>query len=122
MKWPFVSRERLDAAERFLALAHAEARRERDIADARYDALLEKFTALRVQGAVPEPKPEAESQALPTLAVDSLKVLIGERCGNNVTLRKLMLRQLAIDRATGKSDDEIQKSIEQGVSSDGVPV
>lgn len=130
MSLPWVARERLEAAERFLATAHAETRRERDIADARYDVLLTryddllaKFTTLRVQGAVAESSPlsvDSTAQFAPK-EPDELKTLIHETCGSDYRRRAMMLRQLAADRASKASTDAIRAAILNGYSSDGVP-
>lgn len=127
MKSPWVARERLDQAEDRLRAAHAEALNERDLADLRsdnlqrrYDDLLSKFMALRVQGATLEPEPPVYAPA-PTAAYDALRDLIDQRSNGNLRVRAMMLRQLAIDRAEGSSDEAIRVAIEQGVPSDGVP-
>lgn len=122
MKWPWVSRARLEQAEDLLRLAHAENRRERDIAEQRYDALLEKFTALRVQGAVPETPVVVEYPTRAPGPPDELRDLIHERCGGDLRKRGMMLRQLKQDRLDRVSEADIRRRIEEGVSSDGVPV
>lgn len=127
MSLPWVSRERLEQAERLLSIAHAETLRERDIAEQRYDNLLrryddllEKFTALRVQGAVPELKPVEYAVAQP-VERDELRELIADRCGTDMRKRGMMLRQLAADRAAQVPDEQIRAAIEQGIQPDGVP-
>lgn len=133
MKLPWVSRDRLDAMQRLLDVAHAEARQERSIADVRYDALLEKYQALKMAGAVEVPKPldlprDAAGnvtinslQPLYAPPADEMRELIDAQCGGNYRRRAMMLRQLAADRAAKVSDDDIRAAILNGVPSDGVP-
>lgn len=132
MKLPFVSRGAYEAVERSAIHAaedaHAarlEARRERDIADARYDDLLAKYHALRatvvpgtnvVTAAAPSETPVGQP-----VEADELKALIGEVCGTDTRKRGMMLRALAADRAANVSEDRIRSMILAGVSSDGVP-
>lgn len=123
MRWP-VSRDRLDAMQRLLDIAHAEARQERSIADARYDALLEKYQALKVAGAVEAPKPPAFVEAATVtqrLKDDPMLPLIANRSGGNLRLRAMMLRQLEADRAANVSDADIEAGILNGVPGSGVP-
>jgi hypothetical protein len=90
---------------------------------ARFDALLEKYHALRLQGAeAPPPLPKI-SELPPRTVVDpdaELKGLIAEQAGPDLRKRAIMLRQLKRDRLDGVSVEEIRKQIEQGVQSDGV--
>lgn len=131
MKWPWVSRERLVAAEsdiaewrRFTARLANDIEQERK----RYDALLEKFTALRVAGAIREPRPgmelgmNEELLKMPVAKADELRDLIHERCGGDLRRRSLMLAQLKRDRLDGIDDDKIRERIETGVESAGVPL
>lgn len=109
-----------------------------DLADQqkRYDALLEKFMALRVAGAVPEaPRliapcpPDCAEKAphvhAPGLAAfrepDEMLSLIDAKAGGNLRMRGMMLRQLAADRANGVSDEDIRAGILNGVPGNGVP-
>lgn len=89
----------------------------------RYDELLQTVLAMKAKGA--EVVPVADSVVVPAPAkpieTDELKVLIHERCGTNVGMRAMMLRQLAVDRAADVPEDQIRKAIAEGVSSDGVP-
>jgi hypothetical protein len=130
MSWPFVSRSAYNAQretllwervehERVMASVRADLATERD----RYDALLEKFTALRVAGAIEIPK----VQPVPVIdggyeKRDELKELIGEVCGSDYAKRKVMLRQVAVDRAAKMEDDVIRAAILAGVQTDGVPI
>lgn len=88
---------------------------------ARYNDLLEKFTALRVAGAVPEPKRDAAPAPLSAAKPDELRALIDQQCGSDLRKRKLMLGQLAIDRAEGKDEETIRQDILNGVQAEGVP-
>lgn len=128
MKLPWVSRATYEVERERAERSHAgwmgevAGRREDHAeADARFRDLLEKFTALRVAGAVPEPKPDAAPAPLPVAKPDELKALIDQQCGGDLRKRKLMLGQLAIDRAEGKDEDSIRKDILSGVQSEGVP-
>ncbi len=96
---------------------------EKVVADLRadYATLLDKFTALRVQGAVTD-SADVPRGTLPEVPVDPLATLIDARCGNNLRLRALMLRQLAVDRAAGVNPDDIEAAIQNGYPGDGVPI
>lgn len=129
MKWPWVSRAAYDALnEHHLSvqatLLHqansnaADWREERT----RYDSLLEKFTALRLAGAVVVPPPVTAGAFAPPRPVDEMKELIDLQCGQDYRKRRMMLAQLAKDRAAGKSDDAIQREILSGVQGEGLPV
>ena len=86
---------------------------------ARYDTLLEKFTALRLAGAA-EPAPIIVPPA--PRPVDALEVLIGQESGGDFRKRAFMIKQLRKDRASGMSDDEIARRIINGQSvEDGIP-
>lgn len=125
MKSPFVSRLALDraieastAANQRALLAEARAA----AVEARYDVLLDKFTALRVAGAVSEPAPIVPSTVHPTEARDDdLFELIDERAGDNPRVRRMMLRQLARDRRANIDEQTIRAAILAGVQMDGVP-
>ena len=86
---------------------------------ARYEALLEKYQSLKLAGAVEVmtypivPRPVSEP--------DEMRDLIDAKAGGNLQMRKMMLRQLAIDRADRVDDDTIRAAILTGVSADGVP-
>jgi hypothetical protein len=87
---------------------------------ARYDALIEKYHALKLQGAESVP-PVVQYTPIVREKDDELKLLIADQAGGDLRKRGLMLRQLAQDRADGVSPEEIRRSIEQGVQAEGVP-
>jgi hypothetical protein len=121
MKWPWVSREQY-----VLALATAAALESRlNDAEKRYDSLLEKFTALRVQGAVPEPKvvtTNIDRTFQQLREDDELRDLIHEKAGTDFRRRGMMLAQLKRDRADKVPEETIRERIEDGVQSEGVPL
>lgn len=128
--FPFVSRAALeratnaswDANQRALtAEGRLEAVEEAlRVERARYDVLMESYKALRERGAVELPKPPETPPYVPA-PPDELKQLIAAKCGSDLKLRGLMLRQLEIDRAAGVKDHEIEQGILTGIPSDGVP-
>lgn len=90
----------------------------------RFDALLEKYHALKVDGAV-SVEPLTATAPVPVAvqsAADDMKARIADKCGSNLKLRGIMLRQLAADRAAGLDDDTIRNAIETGYESEGVPL
>lgn len=90
----------------------------------RYDELLQTVLAMTAAGAqvVPAVGSAVEpAPAVPAQPFDELKALIAEKAGPNTELRGIMLRQLQLDRASGVSEEEIERRITSGVSSDGVP-
>lgn len=133
MKWPFVSRaaanERIAELRTLLDAVNAtrnderrEAQARAEGAEVRYQALLDKYHALKVTGAVVVTEAQAakiELQDRPP--VDEMKELIGEVCGKNYAKRAIMLRQLALDRAAKVEESLIRAAILNGVPSDGVP-
>lgn len=133
MRSPWVSRELYDAGKRERDELVDDLSAERALGEQRYnnllrryDELLEKFTALRVQGAVPEPKgsftmAEMERAYPEPVERDELKALIHARCGPDYRKRGMMLAQLATDRAEGVDDDAIRSMILNGQSIEGVP-
>ncbi len=112
MSLPWVSREAFDALDKAWHELH--------FADLqRYDALLEKYHALKLQGAfIPEPAVQHTPRG--PEPKDELKALIAAQAGTDLRRRGMMLRQLRQDRADGVSPEEIRRSIENGVQSDGV--
>ncbi len=129
MKWPWVSRELYDVARLESEAARAAGQQYAEwlvAADARYDALLEKFTALRVQGAVPELPPivptAAQTARIEIQQPDELRDLIHEKAGTDFRRRGLMLAQLKRDRADGVAEETIRERIEDGVQSEGIPL
>ena len=123
MSLPWVSREEYnvlkgiydDAMERW-----TDARNDLLTERKRYDELLEKYHALKLQGAEPVP-PAAQYASRPPEPDDELKALIAEHSGGDIRKRYIMLRQLKQDRADGVSPEEIRRSIESGVQAEGVP-
>ena len=89
---------------------------------ARYDALLHTVLAMKTAGArvvaavgsAVEPEP-----IQPAKPADPLLALIDEQCGRDVAKRRMMLRQLAVDRAARVSEEEIAESILHGVQNEG---
>lgn len=146
MKWPWASRARLEDCERRLIAIECDlaaerasrigwerssehwmreaqaARIERHANNGRYDDLLEKFTVLRVAGAVPEIKPtEEQIRKIELQQPDELRDLIHERFGHDSRRLKMALSQLRADRAANVDDDTIRESILNGWSPEGVP-
>lgn len=97
MKWPWVSREAYD--ERAASLVRAVDQVGQLVAAAhdqrtRYDMLLEKYHALKLQGAaIPEPQP-----TLPKRERDPLIEAINAKAGSNHFLRARMIERLRTDR------------------------
>lgn len=100
-----------------IASLEADVKRERD----RFDALLEKFTALRVAGAVPEPKEREWDGLVAPPKHDELRDLIHERFAGNTRALGKALTQLARDRADKVDEEKIRASILNGYSPEGVP-
>jgi hypothetical protein len=131
MKWPFVSRREYERVQRLYGdenvsfcqastrafSAECEAKRERD----RYDALLDKYHALKLNGAtIPEPVVTAQKKE-PDPLVQTINVLSAGKPG----LRAQMMAQLAADRRNPLMDDaDILQRIQQGnpAYEEGVPV
>jgi hypothetical protein len=114
--WPWVSREAFDEVIRTMAY-HQQAV---NVANERYDALLEKYHALKLQGAE-APPPVTQYPPRTAEPDDELKALIAEQAGGDLRRRAIILRQLRQDRADGVSPEEIRRQIEQGIQADGVP-
>lgn len=109
MRWPWVSREDFDAQTEQATSLLADERQ-------RYDALLEKYHALRTSGAsVPEPKPEPRKAPEP----DAVTQAIIKKSGNSKLLRKHYAEYVANCRAGGIGEDEIAQSILVGETDDG---
>lgn len=132
IRLPWVSRARLELLEHNsreligqlrTALAVAEARTA--AAEAREQTWSDRYHLLKVAGPVEVQKPvDKPVDPAPRQAVeaDPLKALIHAKAGDDSRKRGMMLRQLAVDRATGMNEDDIRSAIENGVSSDGVPI
>lgn len=136
MKFPFVRRARFDLLKHNYdqlraelhkeQTLHIEARSQRDNAVAtygaerlRFDALMEKFCAIKIAGGeIPESVVPRERKE-PDAAVMQINMLSSGRPG----LRAQMMKQLNMDRASNLFDEvEIQQRIEMGVVADeGVP-
>ena len=87
----------------------------------RYDALFEKYAQLRANGAIPEPPKQVDpTPVLMTSDPDDLTALIHARA-TSTRVRGMMLRQLAVDRANHRNEEDIQRDIENGYQSEGVP-
>lgn len=91
--------------------------------DARFVGLLDKYTSLKLAGAVEVPKPEPTAPIVQRVEIprDELKDLIAEKCGTDSRKRGFMLKALAADRANGVKDDVIRQAIEHGITVEGVP-
>lgn len=124
MKWPWVSREQYDDYVRAHRMLGDELTRQRNALDAeraRYDALLDKYHALKFVGAtIPEPVRPLERKD-PDPLMQAINVLSAGKPG----LRTTMMQQLATDRANPLLDDaDILQRIQSGVSvydDEGVP-
>lgn len=110
MKWPWMSRETLNtwkycydsaiAANTYLQTQNTD--------------LLEKYHALKLQGAaVPE-----EPQKLAPTNMDPVMCAITAKAGPDRKLRAMMSREAMQSRAAGIPDIEIIQAIEQGVTVD----
>lgn len=131
MIWPFGGRALYDAMDRARQSAASDAihhalrlvidRQTGELAAERerYDALLEKYHALKLAGAsTPEPT-VAHDRPTP----DPLMQAITLRAAGNPQLRATMLRQLAEDRRNPLlSDMDIERRIQDGIAVDGVPI
>jgi hypothetical protein len=122
MRLPWVSRELYDTLARISGAAIADIGKLLGNEQTRYDALLEKYHALKLQGAEPLPPMGSLVYGPRTPDPDAeFKVLIAEQAGTDLRQRAVMLRQLRQDRLDGVSPEEIRRAIERGVQSDGVP-
>lgn len=112
MKWPWVSRD-----DRLAVVVTEYARQTVELDQrwqARYDALLDKYHALKVSGAsVPEPAPTLQHPDY-----DPVQAAITAKAGPDRKLRAMMRREAMQSRAAGIPDIEIIQAIEQGVTVD----
>lgn len=103
----------LRVAEHRLALAEAEvteAKRLHEMERRRFDDLLEKYHALKLQGAaVPEPAPK-----LPEYAPDPIQLAISRKAGANRTLRTHYAQEAHRMKAQHVSVEEIVATIDAG--------
>lgn len=115
MSLPWVSRESYDM---LIALHNATAQ-DLTASFERFDALLEKYHALKLAGAsVPEPKAEPQPPKEP----DPVTSAIIARAGKSQALRKHYYEFVNEQRKEGVPDDEIAHAILTGVDDDaGVP-
>lgn len=129
IRWPWVSRARLEAAEagvKFLTgMLEQRVRDERahhESSMATFDRwfqaererageLLARYHSLKQQGYV-EPAPVTPREAR---SVDPVKRAIAQKAGPNRVLREQMEAQVVVDRLNGKSEDEIVMQIMNGV-------
>lgn len=130
MNWPFVSRDFLASAEarckaeheNAMAVRHALIREEaradneraerlvdRDLSEKRYQELLIRYHALKLQGAVePVPPPPVK-----IATIDPILRAVNERAPDQKT-RDAMMAQVRIDTAAGLKVDEIVRRIYRG--------
>lgn len=104
MRLPWVSRAAFDLSQHNNAQLHLLVK---EHADARYDNLLSKYHALRLQGAnVPEPKPAVIAKE-PSM----LDMAITEKAGGNHRLRLHLTRWAAEQRQARVDDGEIMERV-----------
>lgn len=108
---------RAERAESLYEAIRTERIAERDAAEKRYDALMTRFTQLRLQGFA-DP---SSALAVPERESDPLRAAIAAKVGNDPRLLRHALAQLAADRRAGVDDMEILSRIEMGEPLDGVP-
>jgi hypothetical protein len=116
MSLPWVPREALAALDAAWRTIHAS-----DVE--RFNALLDKYHALKLQGAeAPPPVVQVTPRQLQPIEPEEeeLKALVADHAGDDLRKRAIMLRQLKRDRLDGVSVEEIRRQIEQGVQGDGV--
>lgn len=126
MKWPLVSRELYDrersAVVSWLAMYNEANDARRDWAK-RYDALLEKYHALKLAGAsIPEPPVQRERKSMDELD----RRLIQASAGKSRPVQAAMHKQLAEDRKAIElgllTEGDVMRRIEQGFTpDDGIP-
>ena len=106
MRWPFVSRAAYDSIVASRDLLHAMYQHERAMVMdewKRYDELLDRYHALRLQGQTVTP-PRPDIQPAPPSPVEDA---IAERSGSNGALKRHLTRIADQMRAAKKSDEEI---------------
>lgn len=125
MNWPWVSRRAYDLMSDQRDEAKADVKR---LADANL-ALREDIirmsanpvaTPTRTIGST-VPIRLSDLRPLPAPERDEMKELINQQAGGDIRKRKMMLAQLAKDRADNVSDEDIEAAILNGVGSNGVP-
>lgn len=114
MTWPWISRAVYMARHKeFLREREAHHTEMRDWA-VRYDSLLEKYHALKLQGAsIPEP-----TKTLERPEFDPVMAAITAKAGPDRRLRAQMSAEVMRSRQAGIDDVEIIRAIEQGVTID----
>lgn len=115
MNWPWVSRAALGEAVTQRDYWHRIASE----AATKNDMLTDRLLSLKMAGAV-EVAPSQPFIAGAAAQPDDMRDLIDQACGSNLAKRRMMLRQLAIDRADRLADDTIRERIVSGVQSEGV--
>lgn len=122
MRLPFVWRSEHDA--RVADLKAVIAMCDEDLRQSREERreLQGQLHQMRMQGATPVPPAPAELLPLPPREPDELKALIAEVCGDDIPKRRLMLRQLASDRAQRVPEEQIRTAILNGIEGTGVPL
>lgn len=112
MRWPWVGRDAMNEWEgRELSRLWAEL----DDQQTRYDDLLEKYHALKVQGATVREAPP------PPVQVDPVIAAINEASNRDPKLRALMSREAQRMRLAGFEDHQIIQQIQDGVTPEGLP-
>ena len=111
MRWPWVSRDASDLAQRAATFAHEEAvaavERANELKDAlvveraRYDALFERYDALKVTGARP---PLEVAEISPVGEAIDAKV---RQFGNSTRLRRILQSFATRERLRGMDSDAI---------------
>ena len=86
-------------------------------AEQRADAAEARYHQLRLRGAQ-EPAPPVARESKEQ---DPMVALINEKAGSDRGLRARMLQQLRSDRNRGRDETEIQREIEHGIPSAGIP-
>ena len=120
MKLPWVARSAFDTYREAVAVAQAQRERTLDALRRQYDSLLEKYHALRVDGAVVpvgagrvEPKPVDPVVA----AVMARAMTVAPSARGQA--RQFMLRWVQEQRAMGMDELELVKALERGVDVEG---
>lgn len=112
MRWPFVSRRAYDDVK---AMKNVECENYKALFK-EYRDLLDKYHALKVQGAA---VPEGPRDAKP---IDPVSAAITQAAGHDPKLRALMAREAMRMRAAQFPDHEIVDAIQNGVTSmEGLP-
>lgn len=118
MRWPWVSIHRYDALSTEYQARSSELTHRVSTAERLYTDLLEKYHALKLQGAtIPEPVATREPQS-----IDPVSAAINQAAGNSRQLRSYMAQEAMRLRAAQYSDLQIIEKIQNGVESvEGLP-